>query len=131
MTVDLNEPHSQSGKFWKSNFEQYHEDAKAEMAKLFKYKQLAKSYAKLKDVQSINLEEKLKEEQRKVLSMEDQISKLTAQIATASKDGTGVESPELTKELARQTATAIQYRAQVEEFRLALEGPKTGVQHCL
>jgi len=125
MTVDLNEPRSQSGKFWKSNFEQYHEDAKAEMAKLFKYKQLAKSYAKLKDVQSINLEEKLKEEQRKVLSMEDQISKLTAQIATASKDGTGVESPELTKELARQTATAIQYRAQVEEFRLALEGPKT------
>jgi len=122
MTVDLNEPHSQSGKFWKSNFEQYHEDAKAEMAKLFKYKQLAKSYAKLKDVQSVNLEEKLKEEQRKVLSMEDKISKLTAQIA--GRVGNDGESPELTKELARQTAMAIRYREQVEEFRLALEGPK-------
>lgn len=129
MTVDLNEPHSQSGKFWKSNFEQYHEDAKAEMAKLFKYKQLAKSYAKLKDVQSINLEEKLKEEQRKVSCMEDQISKLTAQIAAAARDGIDDKSPELTKELARQTALAIQYKDQVEEFRLALEGPEgeTGI----
>jgi Cut12 conserved domain len=124
MTVDLNEPHSQSGKFWKSNFEQYHKDAKAEMAKLMKYKQLAKSYAKLKDVQSINLEEKLKEEQRKVLCMEDQISKLTAQIAVAAQDGNDNASPELTRELARQTALAIQYKDQVEEFRLALEGPK-------
>jgi hypothetical protein len=129
MTVDLNEPHSQSGKFWKSNFEQYHEEAKAEMAKLFKYKQLAKSYAKLKDVQTINLGEKLKEEQRKVLCMEDQISKLTAQIASAARDGNYDDSPELTKELARQTALAIQYRNQVEEFRLALEGPEgvTGI----
>ncbi len=129
MTVDLNEPHSQSGKFWKSNFEKYHEDAKAEMAKLFKYKQLAKSYAKLKDVQSINLEEKLKEEQRKVLCMEDQISKLTAQIASAAGDGNYDEAPELTKELARQTALAIQYKNKVEEFRVALEGtePETGI----
>lgn len=124
MTVDLNEPHSQSGKFWKSNFEQYHEEAKAEMAKLFKYKQLAKSYAKLKDVQSINLEEKLKEEQRRVSCMEDQISQLTTQIAAAARDGNEKESPELTKELARQTALAIQYKEQVEEFRLALEGPQ-------
>ena len=129
VTVDLNEPHSRSGKFWKSNFEQYHEDAKAEMAKLFKYKQLAKSYAKLKDVQSINLEEKLKEEQRKVSCMEDQISKLTAQIAAAARDGNDDESPELTRELARQTALAIQYKDQVEEFRLELEGPEgeTGI----
>lgn len=124
MTVDLNEPHSQSGKFWKSSFEQYHEEAKAEMAKLLKYKQLAKSYAKLKDVQSINLEEKLKEEQRKVVCMEDKISRLQNQIAMADLEGNDDESPELMKELARQTALAEQYKGQVEEFRLALEGPK-------
>lgn len=124
MTVDLNEPHSQSGKFWKSSFEQYHEEAKAEMAKLLKYKQLAKSYAKLKDVQSINLEEKLKEEQRKVVCMEDKISRLQSQIAMADLEGNDDESPELMKELARQTALAEQYKGQVEEFRLALEGPK-------
>ncbi|KAF9774640.1 hypothetical protein IL306_007333, partial [Fusarium sp. DS 682] len=55
ITVDLNEPHSQSGRYWKEEFEKYHEDAKAEMEKLLKYKQLAKSYAKQKDAEAIEL----------------------------------------------------------------------------
>jgi len=122
MTMDLNEPHSQSGKYWKSEYEQYHKEARAEMQKLLKYKQLAKSYARKKDAEAIELTEKLKEEQRRVLSMEDKISKLSAQIATTGLDGEEDESPELVKELARQTAMALQYKAQVEEFRLALEG---------
>jgi hypothetical protein len=61
MTMDLNEPHSQSGKFWKSEYEHYHQEAKREMEKLLKYKQLAKSYAKKRDAEAIDLSEKLKE----------------------------------------------------------------------
>lgn len=122
MTMDLNEPHSQSGKFWKTEYQNYHEQAKTEMDKLVKYKQLATSYAKKKDAEAIELAEKLKEEQRRVLSMEDKVSKLSAKIATTGLDGNKDDAPELIKELARQTALAVQYRAQVEEFRAAFEG---------
>ena len=34
VTVDLNEPHSNSGLYWKSEFNRYHEEAQAEMDKL-------------------------------------------------------------------------------------------------
>jgi hypothetical protein len=122
MTVDLNDPHSQSGKYWKAEFEQYHNDAQAEMKKLIKYKNLAKSFAKKKDAEALELAERLKEEQRRIVSMEDKVSKLSAQIATSGLEGQEDNSPELIKELARQTALAVQYRAQVEEFRKALEG---------
>jgi spindle pole body formation-associated protein len=65
ITVDLNEPHSRSGKYWKSEFQRYHEEAKVEMDKLVKYKQLAKSYAKMKDTEAMDLNAKLKEEQER------------------------------------------------------------------
>ncbi len=121
MTMDLNEPHSQSGKYWKSEYENFHEEAKTEMRKLLKYKDLAKSYAKKKDEENLDLIEKLKEQQRRVLTMEDKISKLSAQIGTAGLEEDDDDSPELIKELARQTALTIQYKGQVEEFRAILE----------
>jgi hypothetical protein len=122
MTMDLNEPHSQSGKFWKSEYEHYHQEAKREMEKLLRYKQLAKSYAKKRDAEAIDLSEKLKEEQKRVINMEDKISELTALIACAGSEGNEDDTPELIKELARQTALAMQYKSQVEEFRTLLEG---------
>jgi hypothetical protein len=124
MTMDLNEPHSQSGKYWKSEYEQYHEQAKAEMQKLLKYKQLAKSYAKKKDAETLVLTEKLKEEQRRITAMEDRISKLSAQIVTPGFVGHEGECSELVKDLAKQTALALQYKAQVEEFRVEEERKK-------
>jgi len=66
MTMDLNEPHSQSGKYWKSEFETYQCEMKEQMEKLLKYKQLAKSYAKKKDAEASELSTKLQEEQRRV-----------------------------------------------------------------
>ncbi|KAG0648372.1 hypothetical protein D0Z07_5131 [Hyphodiscus hymeniophilus] len=122
MTTDLNEPHSQSGKYWKSEFEQYHDEARAEMKKLTKYKILAKSYAKKKDAEAADLRAKLKEEQRRVANMEEKIVDLSGEIAASGVNGHEDKSPMLIKELARQTAMAVQYRAQVEEFREALEG---------
>jgi predicted nucleic acid-binding Zn-ribbon protein len=121
LTMDLNEPHSQSGKYWKSEYENFHEEAKTEMRKLLKYKDLAKSYAKKKDEENLDLIEKLKEQQRRVLAMEDKISKLSAQIGIAGLEGNDDDSPELMKELASQTALAVQYKGQVEEFRAILE----------
>ena len=122
MTVDLNQPHSQSGKYWKSEFEQYHDEARAEMKKLTKYKILAKSYAKKKDAEALDLAAKLKAEQKHVTIMKDRVSKLSAQVVAGDSEGGEDNSPRLVEELARQTALAVQYRAQVEDFRAALEG---------
>ncbi|SPN97638.1 uncharacterized protein DNG_01150 [Cephalotrichum gorgonifer] len=116
ITVDLNEPYSRSGKYWKSNFETYHQDAKAEMEKLLKYKQLAKSYAKMKDAEASDLHEKLREEQAKVGEMERKLGEMTTQIASRTLQGGGPESPELMRDLAKQTALAVQYRSQVKEL---------------
>ncbi|RKF74681.1 putative urease accessory protein [Golovinomyces cichoracearum] len=123
-TMDLNKPQSQSGKYWKSEFENYHKEARSEMRKLLSYKELAKSFAKIKDERSIILAEKLKEEQQKVISMEETMTKLSAKLWAT--DAKGVErfddeSEILIKELARQTARAVQYKEQVEEFHKLME----------
>jgi len=117
VTVDLNEPHSRSGKYWKSYFESYHADAKTEMEKLVKYKALAKSYAKKKDAEAGDLHEKLKEEQQRVKSMESQVSELSRQVVMTKKRGASESDTGLmVDELAKQTALAIEYRKQVEEL---------------
>lgn len=121
ITVDLNEPRSQSGQYWKSEFQKYHGEARAEMEKLVKYKQLAKSYAKAKDAEALDLNERLKEEQSKVVQMEQKITELAGQVTT--KQGQGKDTRDdrkLMKDLTRQTALAVQYREQVEELETLL-----------
>ncbi|KAK1778083.1 spindle pole body formation-associated protein-domain-containing protein [Copromyces sp. CBS 386.78] len=115
-TVDLNEPHSRSGRYWKAEFEKYHADARAEMEKLVRYKQLAKSYAKLKDAEAIDLNKKLKEEQERVQLMEEQIAEMTRHVNLYSKRGGAEANNGLMEELNRQKALTQEYRAQVEEL---------------
>lgn len=95
ITVDLNEPQSQSGRFWKSQFDKYRGDAQVELDKMLKYKQLAKSYAQLKDAEAIDLAEKLKEEQQKVVKMECKIAENASQIITQTDGATDDASPDL------------------------------------
>ncbi|KAI5461477.1 spindle pole body formation-associated protein-domain-containing protein [Mariannaea sp. PMI_226] len=121
VTVDLNEPHSQSGRYWKEEFQKYHEDAKAEMEKLLKYKQLAKSYAKQKDAEATQLAEMLKEEQQKVIAMEKQIVEGASKMVSKQDDGVSEASPDLLSTLTTQTALAVQYRTRVQELEAQLE----------
>lgn len=121
ITVDLNEPRSQSGQYWKSEFQKYHDEARSEMEKLVKYKQLAKSYAKAKDAEALDLNERLKEEQSKVVQMEQKITELAGQVT--AKQGQGKDTRDdrkLMKDLTRQTALAVKYREQVEELETLL-----------
>ncbi|ROT39213.1 hypothetical protein SODALDRAFT_344184 [Sodiomyces alkalinus F11] len=120
VTLDLNEPHSRSGKYWKSEFEQYHQDARTEMEKLLKYKQLAKSYAKMKDAEALDVSVKLKEEQERVIQMEKQITEMAAHMASKRLTGDEGNNSHLMKDLAKQTALAVQYRNQVEELEALL-----------
>ncbi|CAK7236490.1 hypothetical protein SCUCBS95973_009624 [Sporothrix curviconia] len=121
ITVDLNEPHSQSGRYWKSEFQRYQEDAKVEMGKLLKYKQLAKSYAKMKDAEAADMQTKLKEEKENVAQMEGRITELAGQIARKRMDGSDRDYQELISDLTRQTARAVQYRTQVKELEAMLQ----------
>ena len=123
VTMDLNEPHSRSGKYWKSYFETYHSDAKTEMEKLVKYKHLAKSYAKMKDDEALELNQRLKEEQDKVTAMEEKVAEMARQAAlTGTGRRRGSESePVLIDELKKQAALATEYKLQVEELESLLQ----------
>ncbi|KAM3455748.1 hypothetical protein MY3296_002166 [Beauveria thailandica] len=121
VTIDLNEPHSQSGKYWKEEFEKYHEDARIELEKLLKYKQLAKSYAKQRDAETMQLVERLRDEQLKVLKMEKMIAENESNIASARQAEDGDATVELLDKLASQTTLATQYREKVHKLESELE----------
>lgn len=121
MTLDLNEPHSQSGKYWKEEFEKYHEDARVELEKLLKYKQLAKSYAKQRDAETMQLVERLRAEQLKVLKMEKMIAENESNIASAREAEDGDATVELLDKLSSQTSLATQYREKVQQLENELE----------
>ncbi|KFH46929.1 hypothetical protein ACRE_022590 [Hapsidospora chrysogenum ATCC 11550] len=129
ITLDLNEPHSQSGRYWKEEFEKYHQDAKVEMEKLLKYKQLAKSYAQMKDAEAIELAEKLKDEQQKVIKMEQKIAEKASNIISLHENTSEEASPELVAKLTKQTALAVQYRQRVQELEDQLEDFLQGRQN--
>ncbi|KAF7546778.1 hypothetical protein G7046_g9205 [Stylonectria norvegica] len=116
ITVDLNEPHSQSGKYWKEEFQKYQQDAKVELDKMLQYKQLAKSYAREKDAEASQLAEKLKDEQKRVIEMEKRIAEGASNIASKQGHISDEASSELMSTLTKQTALAIQYRARVQEL---------------
>ncbi|KAI7922831.1 hypothetical protein M9X92_004653 [Pyricularia oryzae] len=118
VTVDLNEPHSRSGRYWKTEYQRYHDEARAEMEKLVKYKQLAKAYAKNKDAEAMRLKERLSEEQARVAEMEAKVGELTRQIAirVSNSGGSMQEDAEVIRDLAKQTTLATQYRTQVKEL---------------
>ncbi|TLD12555.1 uncharacterized protein PgNI_02782 [Pyricularia grisea] len=118
VTVDLNEPHSRSGRYWKTEYQRYHDEARAEMEKLVKYKQLAKAYAKNKDAEAMRLKERLSEEQARVAEMEAKVGELTRQIAirVSNSGGSMQEDAEVIRDLAKQTTLAAQYRTQVKEL---------------
>jgi len=116
ITLDLNEPHSQSGRYWKGEFEKYHQEAKAEMEKLLKYKQLAKSYAQQKDAEAIQLAERLRDEQQKVINMEKRVADNASQIVSQKRQSADDEPTALLSKLAKQTSLAAQYRHRVQEL---------------
>ncbi|KAL2152069.1 hypothetical protein VTH82DRAFT_5253 [Thermothelomyces myriococcoides] len=90
------------------------------MERLVKYKHLAKSYAKLKDAEALELGRKLKEEQEKVKAMEEKIAGMSRQGGLASKNG-GESNQELVEEVRKQTALAAEYKLQVEELESLLQ----------
>lgn len=120
LTVDLNEPHSESGKYWKAEWSRYREEAKADIEQLVKYKANARSFAAKKDMEASQLSQKLKEEQLKVIEMEKQIADMTVKLATTRGHGTEEDSASMAKDLARQTTQVAEYRERIKSLETRL-----------
>lgn len=65
ITLDVMEPRSESGKYWKDQYFSYSERSQKEVKKLVTKQQLAKNYAKKKDAEAMELATKLAEERKR------------------------------------------------------------------
>ncbi|KAJ5134642.1 Spindle-body formation-associated protein [Penicillium atrosanguineum] len=125
ITLNLDEPRSESGKYWKTEFDAYRVRTNREIKKLIHYRSVAKSYARKKDSESLRLADKLREEEEKVVEMEHQVSRLAAAIAG---EGSQAGKEGLIQDLTKQTTLALQYKQQVSSLRRSLE--QQGVVKC-
>ncbi|KAI0434681.1 spindle pole body formation-associated protein-domain-containing protein [Xylaria sp. FL1042] len=131
VTVDLNEPHSESGKYWKAEWSRYREEAKSDIEQLVKYKANARSYAAKKDMEASELSQKLKDEQTKVAEMEKKMADMTTKLAATRRHGTNKDTASMADDLARQTSLVVEYRERVKELetRLADASSKSNLNH--
>lgn len=65
ITIDLGAPRSESGRYWKEQYESYAEKSEKEMKKVIAKQQLAKKFAMKKDGEVTELATKLEQERRK------------------------------------------------------------------
>lgn len=73
ITIDLGTPRSESGKYWKEQYETYAERSEKEVKKLLAKQQIAKNYAKKKDAEAIEAVTKLEEERKRFRIRERQL----------------------------------------------------------
>jgi hypothetical protein len=67
---DADEPDSESGRYWKREYDMYRENTTREMKKLIAKQRAAKSFAREKDLQCTDLADQLRQEKRKVEKLE-------------------------------------------------------------
>lgn len=117
-TINMDEPRSQSGKYWKAEFDSYKSKTALEIRRLIQYRSAAKTYAKKKDEEAYRLATKLKEEELKVEEMERHVTQLASTMVTENKRA---DKEQLVHDLTKQTALALQYKHKVSLLRKALE----------
>lgn len=76
ITLDFMEPRSQSGKYWKQEYDAYAEKTQREVKKLLTKQKIAKEYAKDKDGQVVELTEQLRQEKSKTETLEARLKVL-------------------------------------------------------
>ncbi|KAL4991148.1 spindle pole body formation-associated protein-domain-containing protein [Aspergillus falconensis] len=117
-TVNMNEPRSRSGKYWKAEFDSYRSKTALEIRRLIQYRSAAKTYAKKKDEEACRLAAKLKEEELRVEEMERHVTQLAS---TMVAENTRADKEQLVHDLTKQTALALQYKHKVSLLRKTLE----------
>jgi hypothetical protein len=77
---DVEEPDSESGRYWKAEFDSYRERTTREVKKLIAKQRAAKSFARDKDLQCIELSDQLRHEQKRAEKLELRATELEAQV---------------------------------------------------
>ena len=123
VTTDLKHPLSRSGQHWMNEYQRDHAKSKREMRELIKYSQTAKSYARKRDAEALELAEKLRKAELRVAEMETRVSGLASRLAKRGNHGDKLPSnqAELLNELATQTARALRYKEKAEKCKLAVQ----------
>ncbi|GIJ85563.1 hypothetical protein Asppvi_004422 [Aspergillus pseudoviridinutans] len=117
-TVNLDDPRSQSGKYWKAEFDSYRAKTTNEIKKLIQYRSAAKKFALMKEAEASRLAKKLKEEEVKVAEMERHVTQLAS---TMVAENAKADREQLVQDLTKQTALALQYKHRVNTLRKLLE----------
>ncbi|GFF51821.1 hypothetical protein IFM58399_09165 [Aspergillus lentulus] len=117
-TVNLDDPRSQSGKYWKAEFDSYRARTTNEIRKLIQYRSAAKKFALMKEAEASRLAKKLKEEEVKVAEMERHVTQLAS---TMVAENAKADREQLVQDLTKQTALALQYKHRVNTLRKLLE----------
>lgn len=73
ITIDLGAPRSESGKYWKEQYESYADKSEKEMKKVIAKQQLAKKFAMKKDSEVTELVTKLEQERRRYKQRETEL----------------------------------------------------------
>lgn len=111
LTMDYMEPRSQSGKYWKREYESYAENTQREMKKLVIKQKAAKDYAKKKEDEVANLQTQLRQERLKVEKLEAKTKEFATQMKEFEKKMMGQTSE---KDIAR-------FKAENEHLRHDLD----------
>jgi len=122
-TIDLNQPESRSGQFWKTEYEEFHRKSTQEMINVLQYSQNIKTYAAIKDQEVITVNEKMEKELARLASMERKVSKLVKQLKLTQTKGPEGDSDvaNLIRDLAQQTARAIMYKQKADRYKATLK----------
>ena len=121
VTLDLKEPHSQSGQHWKAQFERYYEHSEREMRRLIKKNKSVRKYASKKDSEAMAISEKLKQELSRAASMEAKVSELAVRLSAADEgDQDARDQTEILRKLTVKTASAVKHKQRAEKAKAAL-----------
>ena len=77
---DAAEPDSESGRYWKKEYDVYRANTTREVKKLVAKQRAAKSYARDKDLHCTELSDQLRQERKKVEKLESRTAELEAQL---------------------------------------------------
>ncbi|KZM19460.1 uncharacterized protein EKO05_0003057 [Ascochyta rabiei] len=112
ITLDLGAPRSESGKYWKEQYENYAERSEREMKKIVAKQQLAKKFAMKKDSEVTELATKLEQERKRFRSRERELEQQNKDYqerlrqAMAENTSTSIEAAALRSRIAALESTA-------------------------
>lgn len=126
VTTDLTQPHSQSGNFWKKEYDDYRAKTIIETRKLVEYRSAAKEYARKQAVEAQRLAKQLHEKDATISDLKTRL-RASQILTTTRKDDTKhrEEIEELQIRQMQQEAELREKDAKIEELAKQLEQAKS------